>query len=137
MTLAKHCIIFSIGGFLYSLIEILFRGYTHPSMYIVGGFCFVLIGSINEVFSWDTPLVLQMILSAIMVTTVEFVSGCIINLTLHLNVWDYSGLWGNVLGQIALPFIGAWFLLSAAAIFADDWIRYLLFDESRPQYKLF
>lgn len=136
MVISKHCMLFSIGGFLYSIIEILYRGYTHPSMYVVGGFCFVLIGLINEVFSWDTPLLLQMLLSSVMVTTVEFVSGCILNLALGLNVWDYSGLWGNVLGQIAVPFMGIWFFLSAAAIFMDDWIRYWLFDESRPRYKL-
>lgn len=137
MIVAKHCMLFSIGGFFYSIIEILFRGYTHPSMYVVGGLCFVLIGLINEVFSWDTPLLVQMFLSAVMVTTVEFVSGCILNLALGLNVWDYSQLWGNVLGQIAVPFMGIWFFLSAAAIFMDDWIRYWIFDESRPQYKLF
>ena len=136
MTIAKHCILFSIGGFVYGAIEILYRGFTHPTMYIVGGLCFVLIGLINEVFSWDTPFLLQMFLSALLITTIEFVSGCIINIVYQMDVWDYSQLWGNILGQIAIPFMGMWFLLSAFAIVADDMLRFILFNESKPKYKL-
>ena len=46
--------IFLIGGALYNLIEILWRGYTHWSMFIVGGLCFQLIGYIQTALvKWD------------------------------------------------------------------------------------
>jgi hypothetical protein len=39
--------IFIIGGILYGLIEIIFRGYTHWSMVITGGLCFLIFYIIN------------------------------------------------------------------------------------------
>lgn len=136
MKLAKHLILFSIGGLIYLLIEILYRGYTHQSMFFVGGLCFVLIGLINEVLDPETPLLVQMLLSAFMVTAVEFVSGCILNIRLGLHVWDYSSLWGNILGQISVPFMGIWFFLSAAGILLDDWLRHVIFCEDYPRYRI-
>lgn len=35
--------IFTIGGLSYALIEILWRGYTHWTMIITGGICFVVL----------------------------------------------------------------------------------------------
>lgn len=136
MKLTKHFILFSIGGIVYLIIEILFRGYTHLSMFFVGGLCFLLIGLINEILVPSPPLLLQMLLSAILVTTVEFLSGCFLNLILGLNVWDYSQLWGNLLGQISLPFMAAWFFLSALGILMDDLLRHILFQETYPEYTL-
>ena len=136
MRLAKHLILFSLGGLIYLIIEILFRGYTHQSMFFVGGLCFVLIGLINELLDPATPMLVQMFLSMILITTVEFVSGCVLNLILDLNVWDYSELWGNILGQISIPFMGAWFFLSAAGILLDDLLRHLIFREKLPKYTI-
>ncbi|MBE6021376.1 MAG: hypothetical protein IJC41_02975 [Firmicutes bacterium] len=136
MRLAKYLILFSAGGLIYLIIEILFRGYTHQSMFFVGGLCFVLIGLINEILDENTPIVIQMLLSSIIITTVEFVSGCFLNLVLNLNVWDYSDLWGNVLGQISLPFMVAWFFLSAAGILLDDILRHMIFQEKLPKYTI-
>ena len=67
------------GGLIYVLIEMLWRGYSHWTMFIVGGICFVLIGAINEIFTFDMSLILQMAVSFILITGVEFISGCIIN----------------------------------------------------------
>ena len=36
----RFFLLFFIGGALYGLIEILWRGYTHPSMPVLGGLCF-------------------------------------------------------------------------------------------------
>ena len=41
---AKLATLFTVGGLLYGLIEIAWRGHTHISMFVVGGLCFVLIG---------------------------------------------------------------------------------------------
>lgn len=135
--LLKYAILLIIGGVAYCGIEMLWRGYTHWTMFIVGGICFVFCGSINEIFDWETPLWKQMLICSIGITTIEFISGIIINVVLKLNVWDYGNMPFNILGQVCLPFSFLWFLLSFVAIWLDDWLRYWLFNEEKPHYKLF
>ena len=133
----KYFTLFIIGGLSYYFIEIIYRGYSHFSMIIVGGICFVLIGAINEFSNKEVPLLLQMILAVLIVDTIELISGIIINKVLLLNVWDYSNLRFNLLGQISLRSSIAWFFLSLLAIYMDDLLRYLLFSEQIPKYKFF
>lgn len=128
--------LFSVGGTIYIMIEMLWRGYSHWSMFIVGGLCFVLIGLINEYYSYDIPLIWQMMIGACIVTVVEFVNGCIINLWLGLNVWDYSDMPFNIWGQVCLPYMVLWSLLSGVAIILDDYLRYWWFGEEYPHYKI-
>lgn len=132
----KQLSLFIIGGGMYSLIEILFRGYTHYSMFFVGGICFILIGFLDEVYTWDMSFISQMVISSIIITIVEFVSGCILNLWLGLNVWSYYHMPYNLLGQVCLLFTNLWFLLSAIGILLDDWLRYFLWHEEKPHYKI-
>ena len=133
----KYFTLFIIGGISYYFIEIIYRGYSHFSMIILGGICFVLIGAINEFSNKEVPLLLQMILAVLIVDTIELISGIIINKVLLLNVWDYSNLRFNLLGQISLRSSIAWFFLSLLAIYMDDLLRYLLFSEQIPKYKFF
>ncbi len=130
-------ILFGIGGLMYYVIEILWRGYSHWTMFLLGGFCFVLIGLINEIFTFQIPLAKQMLISTVIITVAEFVCGCIVNLWLKWNVWDYSELPMNILGQICAPYSILWFFLSFIAIILDDYLRYWLFGEEKPEYKLF
>lgn len=134
--LSKEFILFLIGGFLYILIELAYRGHSHWSMFILGGLCFVLIGGINNYISWDMPIYEQMMIGSVIITMLEFICGCIVNLWLGWDVWDYSNMPYNVLGQICLPFSILWFFISLVAIVADDYIRYWLFDEEKPRYNL-
>lgn len=105
-------------------------------MFCVGGLCFWLIGLINEVLPWEMPFWKQCIIGAVIVTAVEFLTGCIINLLLGWDVWDYSNMPFNVLGQICLPFSLLWILLSAVAIVLDDRLRYWIYGEEKPHCKL-
>lgn len=134
--LFKHFVLFLIGGILYCGIELLYRQRTHVSMLICGGVCFVLIGAINEFIPWTMKLWKQMLIGSCIVTIVEFITGLIVNVWLGLDVWDYSNVWGNVLGQICLPFSIIWFFISLLAIVADDYLRYWLFGEEKPRYYL-
>ena len=136
--LCKHLILFAAGGCIYYLIEMLFRGYSHWTMMVLGGICFVLIGKINESFFTERmPLLKQGIIGACIVTALEFVSGLILNVWLGLDIWDYSNQPYNVMGQICLLFSMLWILLSIVAVVVDDWLRYLLFGEERPHYVFF
>ena len=135
--LVKFLILLSSGGLIYVLIEFLYRGRSHWSMFLVGGICFVLIGGLNNWFPWNWSILRQMGISAAIVTAVEFVSGILLNMVLNLDVWDYSNMPFNLLGQICLPFTAIWFFLSAVAVLLDDYIRHLLWREKIPHYKLF
>ncbi len=133
----KYTFLFLTGGFAYGAIEILTRGYSHISMLIAGGICFILIGLLNEVYAWDMSLLSQMVISAGIITTVEFTVGIIVNVWLKLGVWDYSSKPYNLLGQVCLLYTNIWFLLSLFAILLDDYLRYFLMKEEKPKYKLF
>ena len=135
--LNKYIILWIIGGIIYTMMETLFRGHTHWTMGVLGGICFICLGLINEILSWETPLALQMFIGSIIITILEFITGCIVNLWLGWNVWDYSNLPLNLLGQICLPFSILWYFISAIGIVIDDYIRYIYFDEEYPRYKLF
>ena len=133
--LLKFLILLSSGGLTYVLIELLFRGRSHWSMFLVGGICFVLIGGLNNWFPWNWSILRQMGISAAIVTAVEFVSGILLNMVLNLDVWDYSNMPFNIIGQICLPFTVAWYILSLLAIVLDDHLRYWIFGEEKPRYK--
>ena len=132
----KYFILGIIGGAVYVLLEMLWRGYSHWTMFLLGAVCFILIGLVNEVFEWDTPLILQMLCGCAIITALEFVTGCIVNLWLGWDVWDYSQYKFNILGQISLHSSVGWYFLSLVGIFLDDWLRYKLFGEEKPHYKI-
>lgn len=134
MRALRPLVLIGIGGLIYAMIELVFRGRTHWTMLIVGGLCFWLIGLVNEVMPWKAAFWKQCLLGSLIVTAVEFFSGCIINLGLGWNVWDYSNLPLNLLGQICLPFSLLWVLISAVAIVLDDYLRYWLYGEEKPHY---
>ena len=142
-------LLYLIGGRVYTWIEIFWRGFTHWTMFHLGGACFVIMGLLNEYkYTWKMSLLKQSVISAIVITVFEFFTGCIVNLWLGWNVWDYSGLPFNLLGQICSYYFFLWIPLSAIGIVLDDWIRYLLYiifhryfpkmqKRERPHYKLF
>lgn len=132
----KVLLLFLLGGAAYYGVETLWRGFSHPSMFVLGGVCFVLVGFINELLPWYMDLGLQALLGAIIITAAEFVTGLIVNVWLGLDVWDYSALPFNLLGQISLQYFLLWIPLAALAIVLDDHIRYRLFGEARPRYCL-
>lgn len=104
-------IVFFIGALGYGVVEVWFRGYTHWTMLVTGGCCFLFLYMINERFKnfnlWEKCLIGTMV-----ITTAEFLVGCVVNLWLGWNVWDYSNFRINLWGQICLPFSVLWFFVS-------------------------
>lgn len=140
-------VLFVIGGVLYVCTELIWRGYSHWTMFILGGICFVIMGLLNEYrFKWQDSLIRQSVVSAVIITVFEFVTGCIVNIWLNWNVWDYSTLPFNLLGQICLYYFLLWIPLSALGIILDDWIRYFTYiflhnyfpiqKREKPHYQL-
>lgn len=113
---------FGLGAFSYGLIEILWRGYTHWSMMIAGGLCFLSFASISERFK-SKCLAIKCIIGGLTVTAIEFVFGLIFNILLKKQVWDYSDRPFNLFGQVCLLFTLLWGLLCVVAIPLADKIN--------------
>ena len=107
----------ALGGALYCLIEVLWRGYSHVSMFLVGGFCFWMLSRIGRL---RRPLWQRAFLGAVAVTAAEFLSGLLLNRVLRLGVWDYSAYRFNLLGQICLLYFLLWIPLCAAGILLNQ-----------------
>ena len=133
----KYLVLMTTGGLLYVVLELIWRGRSHWTMFLLGGICFVALGLINEILPWSMPLWRQILIGAAIITALEFLTGCIVNLWLGWNIWDYSGLSGNILGQICPQYCLLWLPVSLAGIVLDDWLRYWWWGEERPRYKLF
>ena len=129
-------ILFLFGGLSYFIIEILWRGYSHWSMFLLGGLCFLLIGLLNERLMQNTPIIPQALIGAFIITALEFIAGCILNIHLELDVWDYYDMPFNILGQICLPYSILWVILSLVCIVFDDYLRYMFLGGEKPQYKI-
>ena len=125
------------GGFIYFCIELAWRGWSHPAMFVVGGICFLALGGINNYLPWEMPLILQALLGGILITAIELAAGLILNIHMGLAIWDYSDAPLNILGQICLPFTIAWILLAIVGIYLDDYLRWKIYGEERPTYTWF
>lgn len=132
--LSKYLVLFAVGGGGYYTIELLFRGYSHWSMFMLGGICVILCGLLNEGDRKNMPLSIQMMLSAVIITALEMDIGLIFNVWLEMGIWDYSYQPFNILGQICPLFTVFWFFLSLIAIILDDYLRYFLYGEEKPEY---
>jgi len=44
----------------------------------------------------------------------------VLNVWLGLDIWDYSGVPGNIMGQVCPQFTLAWAALSAVAVWVED-----------------
>lgn len=111
--LKRICLLFGICGSVYVLLELIYRGRSHISMFFAAG--------LSAVGIWlccncrrvkQRCLTLKCLLGSALITTVEFCTGVVVNLWMNLAVWDYSSMPMNLLGQVCLPFSLVWFLLT-------------------------
>lgn len=105
-----YIFLFCVGGVGYGIIEILWRGYTHWTMMILGGISFLAIYYIN-IYFFDMGIILKAILGAAFITLAELVTGIIVNIVLKWDIWNYSKLPFNVKGQICLLYSVFWIAL--------------------------
>lgn len=112
--LEKYIFLFLIGGIGYGVIEVLFRGFTHWSMILTGGAAFTSLYIINIALT-DASIFIKAFLGMLVITTLEFTVGIIVNKIFALGVWDYTNIPGNIMGQISLQFSACWYGLSVIA----------------------
>ena len=123
MIFIEYVFIYFLGASIYCSLEILYRGWTHWSMFIVGGGCFLLMYLISGT---TVPLWSKWLISAVTISTVELFSGLILNTLLGLGVWDYSANAFNIAGQVCPLFSLIWLLLSVPGIALCLYLRSLL-----------
>lgn len=129
MKATEFAVSFLIGGCGYVGLELLLRRRSHWTMFVAGGLCFSVICALSAYTALPLPLLCA--LSAFVITAVEFLTGCVVNLALGWNVWDYSGQKYHLLGQVCLPFSALWLLLSYPALLLARFMHAYLFPRLR------
>lgn len=132
----KHLILGFLMGMAYFTLEGFWRGWTNIAMLFIGGLCAILIGELNQNPRYfKLKIWQQTLIGTGIILVIELVSGLILNVGLGMHIWDYSHTWGNVLGQICLPYALLWTVIVPACIWLDDWLRFKLYGEGTP-YRL-
>ena len=108
--LREYSAVYLTGSLGYSLIELLWRGFTHWTMALTGGVCFLLLYLVNRRHPHENLLV-KCLRGTYLITAIEFMVGCVVNLLLDWKVWDYSQSFGNIMGQICPLYSLLWFFL--------------------------
>ena len=103
-------LVFILGGTAYAMIEILFRGHTHWTMVLTGGACVLTMYMLSD-WLLSAPLIIGALTGAVIITMYELCVGVLVNIKFGWQVWDYSDMPCNVLGQICPLFTVLWFLL--------------------------
>ena len=126
---SEYLFIWTIGGCIYYLLEIAFRGFSHWSMFILGGLSLCFCTFQGQAMKWTEPMWLQIIRAVIFVTSLEFITGIIVNKWLRLEVWDYSDQPFQLWGQICVPFMILFSGLIAIGIILGGTLTHYLYRE--------
>ena len=129
----ENIIVFTLGAVGYPLIEILWRGYTHWTMELIGGICFLAIYSFEKRNTRKT-LLYRSVFGCLIITSVEFVTGIIVNKIFHWEVWDYSAMPMNLFGQICITYSALWFLLTVPIIYLCAALRNVFSKSFKQEY---
>lgn len=96
-------------------------GWTSLWMFPIGGFCAVLIGSLNDVPGYyNLKMWQKMIMGGSLITGIELLAGIFFNIYLSLNLWNYSHDKCNFMGQICFRNCIWWYMLTVVIIWLDD-----------------
>ena len=110
--MVKKACLFAVGGGIYVSLEMLWRGRSHWTMFLLGGGCFVAIGELGKRLT-HVPRLLRAVTGSGICTAGELLTGLLFNR--DYSIWDYRELPGNFRGQICLPFSALWVPMSALA----------------------
>ena len=116
MRLEKKLVLFLSGAAIYPSLEILCRGKTDFSMALAGGACVCLIDRVCNGRLRAKPLSVRCLAGSGIITSVEFGTGVLVNMVLKLNVWDYSQIPLNLMGQVCFPFSLLWCFVTIPAM---------------------
>ncbi len=104
----ERMMLFVLGGGGYLAIELAWRGTSHWTMFLAGGFCLCLLQGLAV-----RPVCLPLAAGAgaAAVSGLEVCIGLACRELLHVAVWDYSAEWGNLAGLVCPRYCLYWFFL--------------------------
>ena len=114
MNLWRKTMLFALGGCSYMGLELLWRGWSHSSMFLAGGSCFLLLGKLNN-GNPRLPFLVRAAAGAGIITMVEYTAGLLVNR--DYTVWDYRNTPLNLHGQICLPFCLLWLPIGVGGMY--------------------
>jgi len=130
--------IFVISGLIYTMLELIWRGRTHWTMFLCAGLCGLVMANINNnLLEFDTDFLKQVVISALCCTTFEFLFGIMFNG--DFSIWDYRNTWGtiHILGdQVNILFFGIWIIISVFSLPFLDWLQWKLGLAEKPYYRI-
>ena len=132
--LSESLFLWVLGGTIYYIIEMIFRGFSHWSMFILGGLCMLFFGKQGLWTEWEDPLWRQVMRCTIFVTAGEFITGIFVNKLMGWNVWDYSDQPLNLFGQICVPFIILFSGLCVIGLYISGYLLYWIYKEKNPHF---
>lgn len=95
--------LFILGASIYCVLEVLWRGYTHWSMGLAGGVSLCMLGKCRDLLlRWH--FLMRCVAGTGIITAIEFLTGCVVNLWLGWSVWDYSHHALNILAKSVRSF---------------------------------
>ena len=113
MAIWKKSLLFTIGGWGYVGLEMLWRGRSHSSMFLAGGSSFLLLGALDR-SAGRMKLPVRAAAGAGIITSVELLTGLLTNR--DYSVWDYRQMPYHYQGQICLPYTLLWMPVGLGAM---------------------
>ena len=137
--IAKLIFTYALCGGLYVMLELAWRGRSDISMLLLSGFLGLFAMFFNNIFSYETDYIIQVLSVSIIATFFEGLFGNVYNM--DYAIWDYRNLplsfWND---QINLIFFLFWIIIVAIIIPILDYIDWKLFNykpDTPPYYKVF
>lgn len=134
--IGQYIFLWICGGSIYYLIEYIFRGFSHWSMFLLGGICFSYFGMQGRETSWNEALWIQVVRCTIFVVASEFITGILVNKWMGWEVWDYSDQPYHIFGQVCLPFATLFSALCVFGICLSAYILHWCFGEKKPNFHI-
>lgn len=124
-----------LSGFVYTSMEVIYRGRTDLSMYVLAAIVGLEIFLLNNtIYTFDTDFLVQVLTGALLATAGEFLFGITLNKDYH--IWDYRKLPGNIMGQTCPQFTLIWIVVCAFALVFLDWVDWHWFhNDPKPYYR--
>ncbi|MCI8710837.1 MAG: hypothetical protein HFH23_00865 [Ruminococcus sp.] len=134
--LSESLVLGTIGGTIYYSLEVIFRGFSHWTMWALGGLCMVFFGMQGVWVNWQDPLWRQVLRCTLFVGCGEFTTGIIVNKWFKLHVWDYSNQPLQLFGQVCVPFLILFSGLCLLGILFCGYFLHWVYHEEKPAFHI-
>lgn len=137
--LIKMICIGTFGGCIYVGCEYIFRGYSHPTMFLLAFFVSQLLMILNDtILEMNDYYEYQLFCGTFICTVFEYIFGIIFNS--NYTIWDYRNMPFTLHfldDQVNLIFILAWLFICSWGIPLMDYLQWRSGLGERPYYRVY